>query len=323
VLQSGANPSVDYFLRPGLEAASFNLPWILVDLDTAPSTVGMLDHEDVLVIICRYVTRPWLEAIEQRRARLKGVVLFIDDDLPAMTRDRSLPAATRGRILRDHVRHADRLSALASALWVTSPLLAAPLPAARVRLLEMRPTERPPTPVESAASLVVYHGGPTHGREQRFVAEIAAVLSSRRPDIRFELAGDVRLQRRVRSLAAVEVVPAAPWPAYRSAQSRRQASIMLAPLFDTAVNRARAPVKFLDATRMGAVGLYADGPVYGRHVRDGVDGLLLPMVVESWADAIEALIDAPVRRLAMARAAYDRVAESFETIPPLSVQDAA
>ncbi len=323
VLQSGDNASVDYFIRPRLEAPANDLPWTVVDLDTAPDDVEVWDREGLLVVVCRYVTSPWLRALEQRVDRLKGVVLFVDDDLPAMVRDRSMPAAARGRILRDHVRHGDRLGALASALWVTSPVLAGTLTAPAVRILEPLPTEAPRAPTRTPPTLVVYHGGPTHRREQAFVAEVAAALAPGRPDIRFEITGDAALERWAAGIDTVGIVPAMPWRTYRRMQSVRQAAIMLAPLFDTAVNRARAPVKFLDATRLGAVGLYADSEVYGGYVRDGVDGLLLPMTVEAWAAAIEALVDAPDRRFAMASAAHDRVSNALADIQPLPLQDVA
>ena len=323
VLQSGGNASVDYFLRPGLEAAGDNLPWAIVDLETSPDDVPILAQGGLLVIVCRYVSSAWLRALEQRIDRLKGVVLFIDDDLPAMVRDRTLPAAARGRILRDHGRHGARLGALTSAIWVTSPVLAATCPGPRTRVLEPHPTEQPRTPERNPPCLVVYHGGPTHRRERAFVMQIATALAARRPDIRFEISGDAGLAPRAVRLDTVDVFPDIPWPAYRRTQAKRQASIMLAPLFDTAVNRARAPVKFLDAARLGAAGLYADAPVYAGYVRDGVDGRLLPMTVEAWTAAIEALVDAPETRFALATAAHDRVSDAFANIPPLIPQGVA
>lgn len=321
VLQSGENASVDYFIRPRLETPDNNLPWSIVDLDARPEDVALLAQAGLFVIVCRYITAPWLSALERSGDRLNGVVLFIDDDLPAMVRDRSLPSAARGRILRDHVRHADRLGAVASAVWVTSRVLGGTLPVPPQRVMEPLPTEVPQPPTQTPSALVVYHGGPTHGREQAFVVEIAAALATRRPDIRFEISGGSDLRQRTSALAQVEVMPAAPWPTYRASQSLRQAAIMLAPLFDTAVNRARAPVKFFDAARLGAVGLYAAGPVYDGFVRDGVDGRLLPMQVETWVRAIETLIDAPDLRETMALAAHARVLDAFANRPPLFQQD--
>ncbi len=321
VLQSGDNASVDYFIRPRLEAPGADLPWAVVDLETPPDDVEMWAGEGLLVIVCRYINARWLRALEQNVDRLKGVVLFIDDDLPAMVRDRSIPAAARGRILRDHVRHAARLGAVASARWVTSSVLAGTMTEPPARILEPLPTEPPRAPARTPPALVVYHGGPTHRREQAFVAGVAAALASRRPDIRFEITGDAGLERWAAGFDTVEVIPATPWRTYRRTQSVRQAAIMLAPLFDTAVNRARAPVKFFDATRLGAVGVYAENPVYGAWVRDGVDGRLLPMAVDVWANEIEALVDAPGARFAMAKAAHDRVHAAFRNRQPLPLQD--
>ncbi len=103
------------------------------------------------------------------------------------------------------------------------------------------------------------------------------------------------------------MVPQRSWPDYLKAQNGRRAAISLAPLFASPLNDARAPVKAFDAARLGAAGLFADAPAYRGAVRDGEDGLLLPMQPDAWAEAIAALLADPERRLRLARMARDRI----------------
>ncbi len=57
------------------------------------------------------------------------------------------------------------------------------------------------------------------------------------------------------------------------------------------MNAARAPVKFIDAARCGAAGLYSDRPPYRGFIRHGVDGLLLGDEQREWLQAIAQLIE--------------------------------
>ena len=56
---------------------------------------------------------------------------------------------------------------------------------------------------------------------------------------------------------------------------------MLAPLFDTAVNRARAPVKFLDAARLGAdVTILEDQNRLAMVMKDGAIHRIAPGLID-------------------------------------------
>lgn len=76
------------------------------------------------------------------------------------------------------------------------------------------------------------------------------------------------------------------WPAYRALLCRPGRAIGLAPLVDGRFNRARAHTKFFDITQGGAVGIYAQGDVYGGVVEHERNGLLLPMDADAWVAAI-------------------------------------
>lgn len=308
VLQRGENASTDYYLRPRLERLPVETR--IVDLESTPSACDLLaagGGESLLVILCRYAARPWLEALDAARSRLARVAFFMDDDLPEMMRDPELPQAARGKVAAHFGEHVEALGRLASEVWASSPALAARYPEARPAVLEPIPDADPPAPAMGAPMRVVYHGTDVHRRERRFVLEVARRMAALGCEAVVEIVGDAALARAAAGLPSVSVIPQQPWPEYRRRQSAAAAAICLAPLHPSTVNGARAPVKAFDAARLGAAGLYADAEPYRGFVRDGVDGLLLPMEPQAWAEAAVQLMAQPDRRLALAEAARARL----------------
>lgn len=320
VLQTGPNASVDYYLRPRLQAHA-GRPWAVANLSTPPSSVPLLAQEGVWVVICRYVDRAWLAALEQARGRLSGVSFFVDDDLPAMISEPGSPFETRLKVATRYGRFTGDLERVVSEIWVSTPPLAERFDTP-VRILPPVPFDPPRAPRRDEPPLVVYHGTLTHGAERAFVREVVRRLDPERTPFRLEIAGGLgeRLAWAPQPNAVVRRQKA--WPAYLHEQQARGASILLAPLTDGAVNAARAPVKVFDAARLGAVGLYADKPPYAGTVADNVDGRLLPMQPQAWADAIAHFLGEPDERLRLATAAFERVT-ALHSSPPALFGDAA
>ena len=306
VIQRGPNASTDYYLRPRLERET--AAWAVADLDGRPDAEPLLrDSQALLVVICRYASGPWIDALEAARPRMARVALFMDDDLPAMMADETLPASVRGKVAEHFGRHAARLDGLVSEVWLSTPALAGRYPE-RALVLEPLPESEPAAPAPADELRVVYHGADTHPEERAFVVEVARELARRGSPARVEVTGDARLRAAAAGLPNLEIVPQLAWPDYLAGQAGRSAALLLAPLSDTPVNAARAPVKAFDAARLGAAGLYADAAPYRGFVRTGADGLLLPMRPAAWAEAIEALLADPDRRRGLATAAAERFA---------------
>ncbi len=310
VLQRGENASTDYYLRGRLQAQS--APAVIVDTDSAPEACSLLGEggaKALLVIVCRYASGPWLDALEAAAAegRLARVAFFMDDDLPEMMRDATLPAAARGKVAAHYGGHVRRLEALASEVWVSTPALSERYAAIAPRLLTPAPEADPPEIVRAVAPKAVYHGTDVHGRERKFVVEIARRLVVLDPSVLVEIVGDAALRRACAGMENVSVVPQLPWPQHLERSRREPAALSLAPLFPSPLNAARAPVKAFDAARLGAAGLYADVEPYRGFVRDGEDGLLLPMRAEAWVEAIIGILAAPERRMALAATARARL----------------
>ena len=307
ILQRGVNASTDYYLRPRLQGAA---PFEILDLQSPPSRSLLLSSsggEALLVIICRYASAPWLEALEKARHRLSRVAFFMDDDLPAMMADPSLPMADRGKVARHFADHVEALGALSGEVWVSTQVLAERYAAARPIIVEPLPEADPPEPAAGPIQRVVYHGAGPHRGERRFVLEVARRLQKIAPEAIVEIAGDAAFRSSCRREANVSVTPLLPWPDYLARARRERAAVSLAPLEPTVVNAARSPIKAFDAARLGAAGIFADAPPFRGFIRDGVDGLIAPMDADAWAGLIADLLAQPERRRDLALAARARL----------------
>ena len=320
ILEHGPNPSTDIYLRSRLAAPGMPRATTVdigrehpADHELGPAA----DGSGVFVIICRYITGAWLSALERSRHGLAGVAYFTDDDLPAILADASLPARYRFRIWRRYGRFGRRLSALADEFWVSTEVLAQRYEHEGAKLVPPLFVPAPRLARGATDSVrLFYHGTAAHRREIAWLAGVVAEVQRRRGDTRFELFGRGAVARLYRDTGRVTVRPPLAWPAFFG-HSAHQQDIGLAPLFASAVNAARAPVKFFDITRTGAAGLYSDTAPYAGFLRNGVDGLLLPDDPGTWADAIVALVGDPERRRQIAAAARARCEAINRAAAPL------
>jgi len=67
--------------------------------------------------------------------------------------------------------------------------------------------------------------------------------------------------------------------------------IAISPLRDTAFNRCKSDIKFLDYSAVGAAGIYSRVPAYTETVRHRETGWLAENTVEAWCEALHTLID--------------------------------
>ena len=321
VLARGENASLDYYLRPRLHPAS--VPVEFADLHGSPGRSAMLSDPSrraLLVVVCRYASAAWLQALETARPRIARFAFFADDDLPAMAADRRLPLAVRGKVAEGFGQWADRLSDLAGEVWLSTPALAGRYPTSHAVVLPPIPEADPPAPAAPHERLVVYHGTDVHGPERAFAVEVAKRLRMMGCDAPVEITGDLALARNCRGLRGLRVTPQAPWPDYLAHVRSRRAAVFLAPLSASAVNAARAPVKTFDAARLGATGLFANRQPYRDFVEDGADGRLLPDDPQAWAEAVVELLGDPAARIGLAERAAGRLrrlrADGLELPPP-------
>jgi hypothetical protein len=306
LLHQHAGSTIDHFLRGPLEALGARL--VEVDSAAPPALASLQEIRGCrLLVVVRYLPRPWLRPVQQARREGTEVVFLMDDDLldPAVLAD--LPRAYRRRLWERITRLHSRLPKLVDRIWVTSATLAdkyAPLAAER---LPLRP--HPDLLVERPRLQLAYLGTSVHEAEFTWLLPLLHELQSRHAYTHVEVFGDHERNRRWRSLPRVRILHPMRWPNFLAETGCGRIDILLCPLLASPFNAARAPVKVIDAARCGAAGLYSDRPPYRGFVQHGRDGLLLDDDPASWLAGIERLIADPGERRRLAEGGRQRALE--------------
>jgi len=291
VVHQCPNPSTDFFVAPALLAESRDVRTFTFD-----QVPDLSELTGATVVFVRYVPPAWKALVTQHPPA--RVVLFMDDDLFDWRAFRGMPWRYQRKLFRLAWRHQRWLRQVRAELWVSSPWLARKYWAWGPRVLEPRnPYPLPENVSDPDIKTLFYHGSASHRAEIEWLVPIIEQVLGEREDVCFEVIGDRKVRDRLAHLPGVQVVHPMSWVAYRRFVCRPGRTIGLAPLLDTRFNAARAPTKFFDITAAGAVGIYADTPVYQGLLKHGQNGLLLSMDTrEIWVDEIGRLLSSPKLR---------------------------
>jgi glycosyltransferase involved in cell wall biosynthesis len=243
------------------------------------------------------LTSSFLDALRERAIPL---VLDLDDHLLLEDRDDPLAGEPRAAlaaaldaarlVLVPHDRLAAELEPRVRAVAVVPNLI-------DERLFLAGVTRRPRRERGAGPVQLVYVGSPTHARDLALLAPVMAELARRHPGA-FELnvvgaeppGPGQNWYRRV-------IVPddCKPYPRFVSWLRERRAEwdLALAPLVDTAFNRCKSDLKYVEYSALGLPGVYADLEPYSG-VRDGETGLRAAAgATGAWAAAVERLAEDP------------------------------
>jgi len=303
LIHQGAGSTIDHFLRGPLEACGARI----IEVDSAGAPGDHFKNSTLaahLVVVVRYVPRQWLGALWQvRRAGIR-LAYLMDDDLldPALLPQ--LPAAYRQRLRQRITRQRSKIPELCDLIWVTSGFL-------ERKYAHLGAVQLPLSPhagllAERPRLQLAYLGSSVHSLEFAWLRELLILLQSRQPHTHVDLFGDLSINRQFRDLPRVRILHPMRWPSFLAETGQGRCDLLLTPLLESPVNAARAPVKFIDAARCGAAGLYSDRSPYRGFIRPGIDGLLLGDGQLEWLEAIEWLIQDPGARHRIASEARRR-----------------
>lgn len=276
LVEQGANPSSDYFVKPLLAGEPLQVHGVYAPVDSITADPGT--H----LVFVRYLTPQWRRWVERHRATLGRLVFFMDDDLFDAGVHRGLPLRYRWKLHRLASRHQAWLRSVNAELWVSTQWLADKYADWSPRVLA---PQSPYTDCQPQKTFF-YHGSASHMQEIRWLLPVVEEVLQREPAFSFELIGNAEIRKLFSHLPRVHVLQPMSWPAYKALVSLPGRIIGLAPLLPSAFNQARSATKFFDITQAGAVGIYADHPVYRSMVQNEENGLLLPMDQEVWAEAV-------------------------------------
>ena len=293
-------------------------------IDVRAGEAAALDIPDgTFVVIVRYATVGWLRHLRAQRERLTGVAYFMDDDLPAAIGDGSLPWRYRYKILRHFWLRRRALAAVCSDVWVSTAYLAERYGIGLDRIID-------PAPLISqgcrhAGVTYFYEGTASHTAEFQWLREVVGRVQAESDELTFVTVGPAATRRIFSGLPRVLCLHPVEWSTYQASFPVVRHDIGLAPLLDSAHNRARSPTKFFDISRYGAVGLYSNVPPYAGFVRSGADGdgWLLENDPRAWSAAILRLAHSEAERAGMAARARQRVesARAATQVLPIAPSD--
>jgi hypothetical protein len=269
----------------------------IVEVDSAEPPGRQIQNSIIaadLVVVVRYLPRNWLRAL--RRVRRAGIplVYLMDDDLldPALLPQ--LPAAYRQRLRQRITRQRAQIPELSDLIWVTSDFLERKY--AHLGALQLPLSPHVGLLAERPRLQLAYLGSSVHSLEFAWLRELLILVQSRQPHTHVDLFGDLSINRQFRDRPRVRILHPMRWPSFLAETGQGRCDLLLTPLLESPVNAARAPVKFIDAARCGAAGLYSDRSPYRGFIRPGIDGLLLGDRHLEWLEAIEWLIQDPEAR---------------------------
>lgn len=303
VLHQNAGPTLAYFVRAPAERENF----LITELDSAlpptSSTQGILAAADHVLVV-RYLPRPWLRVIKKLAASGASLTFLMDDDLLDPQALDGLPVAYQRRLRERITNQARHIPRLFSRIWVTSAYLKAKYCDLNPHLLQLSPEAK--VVAKASTHRLAYLGTASHPLEFAWLVGLLEKLQQSRDDCTIEIYGDLQVNRQFRHIPGVRIVHPMTWSSFLRDSSTRQLDVMLCPLFDHPFNRCRAPVKFFDAARMGAVGVYSDRAPYQGFIRQGEDGILLPDDLDCWIAALHQLLDDQTHRATLAANAKHR-----------------
>ncbi|MDQ1194379.1 hypothetical protein [Agrobacterium sp. SORGH_AS 787] len=303
------NPTTDYYLvgrfggHPDIE---------LKLIDIRDRIAEDLNPDDALVVMCRYASKRAVSWICKNRARLAKVVLFLDDDIPAVIVGRDASISYRAFLYYRALYPLAQLNRYLDSIWVSTPRLGANLGHTKTLIVPPAPPPKlyarnwHPRSDTSEVS-IAYHATGVHQSEHKFLQPIIADAMKKRPNIRFEVFADGRTAKIWKNMPGVTVRRPVPWSEYLAEAEQRQIDVMLVPLCDSEVNDCRAPTKRIDVARFGAAGIFSLSAAYG--LAEQKDEILLPNVPSQWVTGILSLTDDSVLRQRVASATRARVHE--------------
>ncbi|MEM7507219.1 MAG: hypothetical protein AAF415_10765 [Pseudomonadota bacterium] len=227
----------------------------------------------------------------------RHLIYLIDDDLAAAIRDPGLAAGYRFRLAVVEGLTARRALGKSPILVATSAPLCADLARRSGRAVDRL------WPYWSDAFSTLDHFGPdapprvgylgskTHRGDLPLAMEVLRLIADARPGVEIVLAANHERPDWLASYPHLRLIEATRWGDYRQAVSRIGCQVLIYPMRDNRLNRARSPNKLIEHGIAGGAALYPTHWPEAAEVEHGASGLVLPDDPERWAAEAVALLD--------------------------------
>src|SRR5690606_6927084 len=172
VLTNGYNPTLTYYLEERLSPSP-----LASDIRGLTDRLDDLDPDGLFVIVCRYIRPRQLLWLYRNRRKLAGTCLFIDDDVAATGTAKGGSLAYQDYLLAMGIAPLPAFNQLLTAVWASTPALAAALEASSrsrsVTTLAPFPPQATITPAVSDGNndplIIAFHATGSHDAEHAFL----------------------------------------------------------------------------------------------------------------------------------------------------------
>lgn len=293
IFEESPNPSTDYYIKPLLKHKNLNY-----------KTISFKDFEinqqvpaSNTLIIVRYLNRKLKHWIENNRKKVEKIVYFMDDDLFDFKVLKYLPKRYAWKIFSRAYLYKDWLRKIRAEFWVSNEYLANKYSHLNPKVVLPYPIyikEEEEMSKNQAFPLVFYHATASHIEEFYWLKKLLLKLEQEKLIV--ELVGDKKIGEMYKGIRNIYRVDVMPWKEYLKFVSLKYRHIGLALLFNNPFNKARSWVKFFNIVKSGAVGIYSENFPIAELIKDFNAGIVLPMDVKLWKDAIISLLDEERRK---------------------------
>ncbi|MBO9356758.1 hypothetical protein GG851_22435 [Bordetella petrii] len=299
VLQQGANPSTDYYIRPRLEPSGLPIAYRHLDRDI-PDAADLAPGTGVVIV--RYLNGTWARALHARRALLGSVVYFMDDDLLRPDQWAGLPKPYIKKLNKYCRPFVTDIRQLASTYWFSTDTLYDHYRFQNAQVVEPRPLVSDLCPADKFALpartqpgpiRLFYHGTAAHNAEIAWLQKVVAEVLQHCAHVHFEIIGNHDINQRYRNLPRTRILHPMSWDNYLSHCRALDGHIGLAPLLPSPFNAGRSHSKAYDIARCGAVGIFSAIGPYKQIISHSTNGMLLANEPQLWIDTLLKLCESP------------------------------
>ena len=282
------SPTFKYWLGGYIEKNSINVTFL--SPNKSPNTY-ILDCFNTFIFV-RFIPNKWKNFLKKST---KNKILIIDDDLLSLTSLKDLPLNYSYKLFWNITIYSFRLEKLINEIWVTSKNLQKKYDykyskeKLTCKLIPISPSKD--IIVKKKYYRVAYLGTSSHKKELFWLKKLFEKMQSQRDDCILEIVANRYWRNIFRHIPRCRIFYPMDFNTFLSDTSNRNIDLLLVPLLSSKFNDCRSPVKFFDAARLNAAGIYSAREPYLNFINHNIDGILLNNDQSKWLYTINYLLD--------------------------------
>lgn len=281
VIEERNNSSTDYYIIPFLEKKGYIFKRYNFDEILKVKPDGRLK-----LIIVRYLNSAVLHWIEKNSKRIEKIYYFIDDDILDIRVAKYIPFKYAWKIFNKAYKFRKWILKNTN-LIVSNEYLKEKYSAYAPFVIHPYPIHIDMLSFSAAASstpVVFYHATASHKQEFLWLKDLMKSIDNE--NMIFEVVVDKKIAKLYRNINNVILINPMNWQEYLKFSLLKYRNIGLALLFDNLFNRARGYIKLFNIIRSGAVGIYSEIFPCAHLIKEFSAGVVIPMNVNIWKEAI-------------------------------------